>query len=565
MKRFETVNWKTALVAAAMVAAANAPAGAQVVFDGNILYDNVKDYETDAAGPGPCYFTETALGDTAFAFNLSSTFDGASANPLLTNPYNQLNPSWVPQAGSPALGNVQPVMKVPAGTCLKQVCYRGAVPPSPADDWTTGWTYFNTSGGLGRTDIDTTKTLVVLTGAQPTMTLVSTNNYVISGKVEWPTGTTLTIQPGTVILGDPTVLSYIVIQRGADINAQGTRNQPIIMTSGARWQDGLQAPGDWGGLVMNGAAIANCAACTTGTSCFSEGDPTLPHCGNDDNDNSGTVRYVRVEYSGHVFVANNELNSFTMNSLGRGTKVEYCQAFGGLDDGFEWFGGTVPCNHLVAVAGDDDDFDWQMGYRGCVQFGVGFKYATSGDKGIEADNNEFNFNAGYRSNPTLSNMTLVGRGPNAGVGSVGAVHLRRGTAGTIINSIMIGWKTNGIDVDDAATYATGCGPAPGTFACPPILTGVEPAAVLPAFASRVAPNPVVDDARISFSLPVGGRTKVIIFDTAGRRVETVVDRDLPAGPHELAWRLPAGAAPGTYFYRIEANGKAETGRIVGIR
>ncbi len=552
-------------VAAAILLGASTPAVGQIVFDGNILYDNTADYATDAAGPGPCFFTETALAETVFTRNRSQTYDGATANPMLLDPYNQTNPRWVPQAGSAALGSINPVLVVPANTCLQQVCYRGAVPPSPADDWTTGWTYYNNSGGLGRTDIDTTKTLVVLSGVQPTLTMMSANNYVISGKAEWPAGTTLTIQPGTVILGDPTVLSYIVIQMGAQINAQGTRQNPIVMTSGARWQDGLQTAGDWGGLVMNGRAIANCAACTTGTNCLSEGDPTLPHCGNNDSDNSGTLRYVRVEYSGHVFAANNELNSFTWNSIGRGTTIDHCQAHLGLDDGFEWFGGTVSAKYLVATGIDDDDFDWQMGYRGCIQFGAGLKYATSGDKGIEADNNEFNHDAIYRSNPTISNLTLVGRGPNAGAGSTNGVHLRRGTSGRIINSIMVGWKTAALDVDDAATFGVGCGAAPAVYPCPPVLTGVEPVAVAPAFASRVAPNPVVDDARISFTLPAGGRTKIHIFDSAGRRVETVVDRDLPAGPHDLSWRLPGGAAPGTYFYRIESAGRVETGRMVGIR
>jgi hypothetical protein len=561
-------GWKGALASIAVIAATGSSADAQIVFDGNILHDNTADYATDAAGTGPCYATEKALAETVFTRNVTTTNSGAAANPLLSDPYNLTAPRWVPAAGSPALGNVQPVLRVPAGTCLEQTCYRGAVPPSPADDWTTGWTYHNTAGGLGRTDIDTTKTLVTLAGVQASYTMKDTANYLISGKVEWPAGTTLTIDPGVVLLGDPTVLSYVVIQRGAQINALGTRTLPIVMTSGARWQDGLQAAGDWGGLVMNGRAIANCAACTTGASCLSEGDPTLPHCGNDDNDNSGTLRYVRVEYSGHVFSANNELNNFTWNSLGRGTTIEYCEAFDGLDDGFEWFGGTVSCKRLVAAKIDDDDFDWQMGFRGCVQFGVGIKHG-SGDKAIEADNNEFNHDAIYRSNPVLSNMTLCGRGTNPGTGSNG-IHLRRGTAGTIINSIVVGTKSSGssaaLDIDDSATYATGCGSALAVFVCPAILTGVEPVtAADPGFASRVTPNPVAHEARISFNLPVGGRTRVSIYDPAGRAVETVLDRQLPAGAHAVSWRVPQDAASGVYLYQIVSSGRVDTGRIVGIR
>ncbi len=159
------------------------------------------------------------------------------------------------------------------------------------------------------------------------------------------------------------------------------------------------APGDIAGLVLNGRAIANCADCLHGQTCLTEGT-TTSHCGNDDCDSSGELRYFRSEYAGYVLSPANELNSITFCSVGINTRVEYCESFRGKDDLFEWFGGRVTCKYLVGVGGGDDCLDTQMGYRGNVQFFVAQQWGDNGsDKGFEWDNNEFNYDAPCRNNP----------------------------------------------------------------------------------------------------------------------------------------------------------------------
>jgi len=545
------------------------PANAQIVFDGNILFDNAGngDYATDAAGPGPCFFTERALAETVFTHNQSATL-GEAANPLLTDPYNESSPNWVPQVGSAAVpsgSNLIPVMQVPNDGWFTQKCFRGAVPPaSLGSDWTQGWTYFS-KDGAGRTDIDYGKPLVILTGSYGTLSLSNANNYLLRGRVG--IDTLLTIPAGTVIFGEFNTTGYLVIERGADIDAQGTAVAPIIFTSDQA--PGSMGRGDWGGVVIHGRAIANCADCASGASCASEGGAG-DFCGNDDDDNSGTLRYVRVEYGGIPISVDNELNNLTMNAVGRNTTIEFVQTHMGDDDNFEWFGGTARCRNLVSTGAADDNFDWQMGFRGSIQCAASLTFSdiATADKAIEADNNEFNNNAPNRSNPTVSNMTACGRGPNAGVGTTIGVHLRRGTGGTIINSIIMGFKSSGIDVDDAATFAAGCGVAPAIALDCDAFTGVPGASGAPIGESLVVsafPNPAVDNASISFSLPTGGRTRVDIFDAAGRRVVNLLDRTLPAGAHEVSWSLPANRAAGNYFYRVASGGTTATGKIVSIR
>jgi hypothetical protein len=310
--------------------------------------------------------------------------------------------------------------------------------------------------------------------------------------------------------------------------------------------------GDWGGIVIHGRAIANCADCVNGQSCVSEG-AAGQHCGNDDNDNSGTLRYVRIEYPGVVLAEGNELNCLTMNSVGRNTTIEYIQCHMGDDDTFEWFGGAARCRYLVSTGTADDNFDWQMGFRGSIQFGACLLFAdiASAEKGIEADNNEFNNNAPFRSNPTLSNMTLVGRGPNAGVGTGSGINLRRGTAGTIINSIIIGFKAGGLDVDDAATYAAGCGTAPAIAKECDTFTSVGSGSAS-GFAARAYPNPATETAKIAFRLPASGPTRV-------------EDEPMNAGDHEVSWNLPGSRAAGNYFFRVASGSHTEVGKIITLK
>src|SRR5262245_18149228 len=301
----------------------------------------------------------------------------------------------------------------------------------------------------------------------------NTNNYLLQGRVAVANGRTLVIQAGTAIFGSTTVTpSYLVIERGGQVIANGTRQAPIIFTS-ENAPVGTAAPGDWGGFVWHGRACANCANTAAGDSCVSEGNAGS-FGGTDDEYNGGSLSFTRIEFAGFQVAPNNELNCLTMNALGQGTSVNWIQTHQGSDDLFEWFGGTVRSKYLLGTHGDDDGLDFQMGYRGRVQFAVIQQEpnpaANTVDKAIEGDNNEFNFaNSLCRSNPTFANLTLVGVRTTDGPGTLSnggpGIHFRRGARGAVLNSIVLGFKACGFDFDDAETVAGGFGPD-GDPVCP---------------------------------------------------------------------------------------------------
>jgi hypothetical protein len=559
------IYWRRlALCLAAMTSLVSGAAQAQHAFDGNILYNN-------AAGNcrtgGSATFDGCTLLRTLFTHN-------DEVDPQLANPYDHANPSWVPAATSPAVGGNDDVVvpEVHADLCYNcdtqpfatkptNVCYRGAVPPAAwGEDWTQGWTY-NNETGAGRTDLDYTKPVVIVQGQITSdRTWTSANNYLLRGRVQVVPPAILTVEAGTAIFGEKATLGFLVIERGAKAFMEGTEAQPIIMTSDQL--PGEMASGDWGGLLVCGSAIANCADCINGQSCITEGTE-VEHCGNNDCDSSGRFRYVRVEYAGKEISTNNELNAFTFCSCGVNTRVEYLNAFRGKDDLFEWFGGKMTAKYLVGVGGGDDGLDWQMGFRGLIQFAVIQQWGDNGcDKGIEADNNEFNFDAPCRSNPVIANVTLVNTEQAGGTATRG-IHLRRGTDAQIYDSIVIGWKTVGIDIDGNAVSAR------GVYNDVQVLRCTSPAGVEPVQASndlivRTFPNPVVNSAHFLLRLPNEGATSLRVFDSAGREVATLVDGSLAAGDHQAVWNLPSDRPAGAYYYRCEMGGRVATGRLVTV-
>ncbi len=272
----------------------------------------------------------------------------------------------------------------------------------------------------------------------------------------------LTVQPGAVVKGIKNSLNpaALIVTRGAKLNAPGTAANPIVFTSDQ--PPGSRAIGDWGGVTLNGSAPVN----FDGGQGSSEGLPPglALYGGGDANDNSGFIRFVRVEYSGIEFSPDNELNVFTMNGVGSGTVIDHVQAHMGFDDGHEWFGGTVKAKYLVSTAIRDDDFDWQIGWRGSLQFGLAHKsnaiVAGGGRHGFEADNNELGFDNLPRSNPRVCNVTAIGvraqpGGVPGGVSGAGA-NLRRGTAGIVANTILMDWPSACLDLDDAETLSRAC-------------------------------------------------------------------------------------------------------------
>lgn len=252
----------------------------------------------------------------------------------------------------------------------------------------------------------------------------------------------LIMKPGTTVFGLPG--SFLVIDQGATIDAKGTAADPIVFTSAA--PVGTKRRGDWGGLIFNGRAPIN----VPGGTAIGEGD-TGTYGGTNPNDNSGIMRFVRVEYGGFAISPDNELNCIVFQGVGNRTTIEFVQAAFGGDDGFEWFGGTANAKNLVSTGASDDSIDWADGWTGKVQFAVVQQRGDEADAGFEADNSEEDFNFTPRAAPRFMNVTVVGA-PGAGTGSTRGMLLRRGTAGQFRNFIVTGFKNVGLEIRDQATF-----------------------------------------------------------------------------------------------------------------
>lgn len=271
-------------------------------------------------------------------------------------------------------------------------------------------------------------------------TLNSNTNWLLSGGIFVGEGATLTIEPCTQIFAaDDGTTPFLSILQGGKIMADGTAACPIVFTS----VKPSPQPGDWGGIILNGYANIN-----TGLTAIGEGG-TGTYGGTDDADNSGVLRYVRVEYAGKILGTDNELNGFSFNGVGSGTTVEYIQAHRGSDDGIEFFGGTVSVKYAVSTGNQDDSFDWTHGWRGNGQFWVVQQNSDAGDRGIEADNNSNDNVAAPYSFPTISNLTLVGI--DDGDASNQGMKLREGTKAKILNAIVTGFPKRGIQVEHDVT------------------------------------------------------------------------------------------------------------------
>lgn len=279
------------------------------------------------------------------------------------------------------------------------------------------------------------------------LTLTCDTFWVLRGAVFVREPARLIIEPGTTIVGETATRGTLVIDQGAQIIAAGTREAPIVFTSDQ--PVGRRGRGDWGGLIINGRAPVN----LPGGVGLGEGD-TGVYGGTDPDDNSGILRYVRVEFAGLEFSPDNELNGIAFQGVGRGTTVENIQVHFNKDDGIEMFGGTVDIKRAVLTGIGDDSIDWTFGWTGRLQFAVVQQRGDDADRGIEADNNGNNNDLLPRSAPTIYNITLVGD-PEADLGpeSTDGIRFREGTAAILRNAIVTGFKTAGVDVRNTSTLA----------------------------------------------------------------------------------------------------------------
>jgi hypothetical protein len=260
--------------------------------------------------------------------------------------------------------------------------------------------------------------------------------------------TTLTVEPGTTVYGDTATLSFLLVTRGSRIVAEGTREAPIVFTSAG--DVGSRIRGHWGGLIINGRAPVN--GCS-GDPCTLQGEAgTGTYGGADASDDSGVLKFVRIEFPGKLIDDENELNGLALQGVGSGTIIDFIQVHKAADDCVEFFGGTVDAKHIVCTGTGDDAIDWTFGWSGRAQFIVAQQHADAGERGIEADNNEDNFTLAPVSDPVLSNLTLIGASDGANNG----IKLRRGTRGSIHNAVVVGFETC-FDIDDVATFAHAAG------------------------------------------------------------------------------------------------------------
>ncbi|MGY0798249.1 hypothetical protein ACW7G0_04220 [Lysobacter sp. A286] len=260
---------------------------------------------------------------------------------------------------------------------------------------------------------------------------------------------TLTLEPGVTVFGSAGA-DFLMVNRGSQIFAEGTATEPVVFTSrqSVEGSTDIDSIGQWGGLVLLGrAAISTCpGTAQPGTAtCEAQVEGANGYYGgNDDADNTGVLKYVRVMHSGFEVLPDVELNGITLAGLGTGTTVEYVQVHNSSDDGFEWFGGTVNGKYLVGTGNDDDTFDTDSGFRGGIQFGLVVQRAGGGDRMNEMSSQDLP----YRSMPNLANVTFVGAGHD------NAVVLNQGTLVGYYNAVITGGAPACVEFQSATTEGT---------------------------------------------------------------------------------------------------------------
>lgn len=290
------------------------------------------------------------------------------------------------------------------------------------------------------------------------------NTYILKGLVYMVNDKTMTIEAGTTIKAsyNGSDVAALIITRGAKIEAEGTADLPIVFTSASP----NPQSGDWGGLILCGKAPVNASYNgadglleveggvnnAQGDGLAGSGDAKAPAPVRDDN--SGVLKYVRIEYAGYAFQPDKEINSLTLAAVGSGTTIDHVQTSYAKDDAVEFFGGTVNVKHLVTWKTQDDDLDSDNGYSGKVQFGLIIRDSAIADisksEAFESDNNTNGTTATPKTSAVFSNLTAIG--PRATAGNLGnplflaGVQIRRNSSVSLYNSVILGWPV-GILID----------------------------------------------------------------------------------------------------------------------
>jgi hypothetical protein len=352
---------------------------------------------------------------------------------------------------------------------IESTTYRGAFAPS-TPMWTDSWTNYDP---INEPYLDAATVVNVTADITANTTWLAGRTYKLTGLIYVRNNATLTIQPGVVVKGLSSVNgTALIVTKGSKLNAIGTAASPIVFTSGKTVAQGRQ-PGDWGGIILLGRAGFNANVPAGSTNGVNNIEGITANLNTEygggsapiNNDDSGTLKYVRIEFGGYVFSPNNEINGLTMGAVGNGTTIDYVQVSYTNDDAFEWFGGSVNCKHLVSYRNLDDDFDTDNGYKGIVQFGLIIRDPSIADnpsvstsESFESDNNATGTASasGFDSTSAIfTNITSIGPSFRAtlspttslAVGHERALRLRRATQLKVFNSIFMDFKQSIVFID----------------------------------------------------------------------------------------------------------------------
>jgi hypothetical protein len=393
-------------------------------------------------------------------------------------------------------------MSAQVGYKFAKTSYVGALNADAGSNWTTGWANWDPKNAVYGAPTDLT-TLDGMASTLPvvgekklsgTVTLDASKVYLLKGFIVVPDGAKLVIPAGTVIRCQsdlsttPKNYASIVVERGGKIEINGTAANPVVMTSAKAV--GQRERGDWGGLLIAGRSKHNISNANfdnvqmEGFNNVSFDNTLAKFGGNDLNDNSGFIHFLRIEFGGLAFEANKEINGLTFGAVGAATEVDHVQVSYSNDDSFEFFGGSVNTRHIIAFKGTDDDFDTDNGYSGLNQFGIAVRDSAyydltyslpsgaSTSEGFESDNESSGTaNVNPPTNAIFTNFTMVGPVP---VGSKYSdmntttkaafrrgARIRRNSSLRICNSIFMGYR-NFVMIDgDSCLRKTN---APGALA-----------------------------------------------------------------------------------------------------
>jgi hypothetical protein len=405
--------------------------------------------------------------------------------PSLTSPVHEDNGAVLDPLTRPADGQAYPgegPTDLDSPSWYAKVPYAGAFDPYEPSLWTDCWTILDFAGYTGCPMSVQVIDQAYIDANQP-LTLTNDKEYHLYGRVHIKSGQELYVEEGVVFKGEgpsstlhPTEPSALIIDRGGYAEIIGTPDNPIIMTY---LFDNVEDPYDmphgnasrglWGGLIILGYAnIGVCDQVPGESERHVEGIPNTdwdydnviygcsgPDC--DDEDNSGIYQYISILHGGHEIGEANEINGLTMGAVGAGTTIDHIEVYHNLDDGFEWFGGTVNTRYLVSAFNGDDAFDYDQGFRGYGQFWFAI-LDDDGDNAGEHDGNEDPEDACPFARPDITNATYIGPGEGAsGAANAQVLKIRDNAGAHYSNSIFIDFPLKGLSIEDLDPPANPCG------------------------------------------------------------------------------------------------------------